>query len=224
MSLTVSQALESRISCRAFLDTPVPDVTVRNILERAKQTASGGNLQPWHVYVVTGDKLGEFRKIIAEKLPAHPMGEGTEYDIYPRKLKEPYRARRSKCGEDMYATINVAREDKEGRMKQFAGNFELFGAPTALFFAIDRQMGLGQWSDLGMFIQSVMLLAREEGLHTCAQEAWAIWYKTVGEFLSIPEDLMLFCGMGLGHMDEKAPINTLKTERASLEEIATFVS
>ena len=220
--MQVSEALKSRITCRAFLDKPVPEETVRQILEDAKYAPSGGNLQPWHVYVLTGAKLKEFLSIIETKQKDAPFGEGTEYDIYPKGLTDPYKARRFKCGEDMYATIGVPRDDKAGRLQQFARNFRFFDAPVALFFAIDRQMGLGQWSDLGMFIQSVMLAAREHGLHTAPQEAWAIWYKTVSEFVAMPENLMLFCGMGLGYMDESASINKLRTERAPLEEFATF--
>jgi len=220
--MNVSEALQSRISCRAFLDKPVSDDTIREILEQAKRAPSGGNLQPWHVYVVSGDKLQTFVANIAEKVAQNPRGEGTEYDIYPKEITNPYKARRSKCGEDMYATLEIKREDKVGRMMQFARNFELFGAPSAMFFSIDRQMGLGQWADLGMFLQSVMLAAREQGLHTCAQEAWAIWHKTIAEFVNIPDEQMVFCGMALGHMDTSAPINNLVTDRAELSEIVTF--
>lgn len=220
--MNVSEAVDTRITCRAFLDKPVPEATVREIIEVAKRAPSGGNLQPWHVYVITGEPLKEFLGIIRKKLPDNPFGEGTEYEIYPKGLTEPYKSRRFKCGEDMYATIGVPREDKAGRLKQFARNFELFGAPVAFFFSIDRQMGIDQWSDLGMFVQTVMLLAREHGLHTCPQEAWAIWYKTVGEFLNMPPEQMLFCGMGLGYMDEAAPINALRTERAPFDEFATL--
>ena len=222
--MKVSDAINSRITTRAFLDTPVPQATLQAILETAKRAPSGGNLQPWHVWLVIGEPLQRFKAIIKEKLPAHPRGEGTEYHIYPPELKEPYKARRFKCGEDMYATINVPREDKLGRLMNFARNFEFFGAPAALFFAIDRTMQLGQWADLGMFMQSIMLLAREHGLHTCPQEAWAIWHKTLGEFLHIPAELMLFCGMGIGYMDETHPINSLRTERAPLGEFATIVN
>jgi len=221
--MKVSEALKTRITCRAFLDKPVPEATVKQILEEAKYAPSGGNLQPWHAYVITGDRLKEFLAIVAEKQKANPFGDGdTEYDIYPKGLTDPYKSRRFKCGEDMYATIGVPREDKEGRMKQFMRNFRFFEAPVAMFFAIDRQMGLGQWSDLGMFIQSLMLVAREHGLHTAPQEAWAIWHKTVSEFLDMPDELMLFCGLGLGYMDESAPINQLRTDRAPLEEFATL--
>ncbi len=221
--MKVSDAINSRITTRAFLDKPVSGDVLRAILEAAKRAPSGGNLQPWHVWVLGGAEMVRFKAIIKEKLAVSPRGEGTEYQIYPPELKEPYKARRFKCGEDMYATINVSREDKFGRLLNFARNFEFFGAPAAFFFAIDRQMQQGQWADLGMFMQSIMLLAREHGLHTCPQEAWAIWHKTVGEFFSIPPELMLFCGMGIGTMDEAHPINALRTDRAPLAEFATFV-
>lgn len=220
--MNVSEALDTRLTCRAFKDTPVPRDVLVEILEKAKRAPSGGNLQPWHVYVVAGDDLKEFKRVIAEKLPDNPFGEGTEYNIYPPDLKEPYKARRFKCGEDMYATIDVPRDDKAGRLKQFSRNFEFFGAPCALFFSIDRTMQEGQWADLGMFMQSIMLLAREYGLDTCPQEAWAIWYKTVGEFVGIPEEQMLFCGMGLGYREEGEAINSLRTDRAPLEEFVSF--
>ena len=220
--MNVAEAIDSRMSCRAFQPTPVPEATVRAILDTARRSPSGGNLQPWHVHVLTGAPLGELVAIVRSKLPTHPRGEGSEYDIYPPELWEPYRSRRFKCGEDLYATINVTREDKLARLLQFARNYQFFGAPVGLFFFIDRQMGPPQWSDLGMYMQSVMLLAREHGLDTCAQEAWSVWYRTVGEFLQVPSQLMLFSGMALGYRDESAPINTLRTDRAPLEEFATL--
>jgi nitroreductase len=221
--MKVSDAINSRITTRAFLDTPVSGEVLRGILETAKRAPSGGNLQPWHVWVLAGEPMARFKALIKEKMAASPRGEGTEYQIYPPELSEPYKARRFKCGEDMYATLGISREDKFGRLLNFARNFEFFGAPAAFFFAIDRQMQEGQWADLGMFMQSIMLLAREHGLHTCPQEAWAIWHKTLGEFLPIPPNLMLFCGMGIGRMDEAHPINRLRTDRVALSEFATFV-
>jgi nitroreductase len=218
----VSDALDSRMSCRAFLPTPVPEATVRAILDGARRSPSGGNVQPWWVYVLAGAPLVEFVGIVRGKLALTPRGEGSEYDIYPGDLAEPYRSRRYKCGEDLYASIGVSREDKAGRLRQYGRNFELFGAPVALFFCIDRTMGPPQWSDVGMYMQSVMLLAREHGLHTCAQEAWSLWYRTVGEFLELPCERMLFSGMALGYRDESHPTNRLRTDRAALGEFATL--
>lgn len=220
--MRVSDAINTRMSCRAFLNTPVSGATIRAILDAAKRAPSGGNLQPWQVYALAGQPLQEFLSLIRAKLPTQPRGEGTEYDVYPKEITDPYKARRLQCGEDMYATIKVSRDDKMARLRQFARNYECFGAPVALFFAIDRQMGFGQWADLGMFMQNIMLLAREHGLHTCAQEAWAVWHKTIGEFLELPPHLMFFCGMALGYRDESALINSLRTSRATLEEFATL--
>ena len=221
--MTVTEAIETRITTRAFLDTPVAGAVLREILDTARRAPSGGNLQPWHVWVLGGAEMVRFKALIKQRLDSGQFGEGSEYDIYPPKLKEPYRSRRFKCGEDLYATIDVAREDKQARLAQFARNFEFFGAPAAFFFFLDRTMGPPQWSDVGMFMQSIALLARERGLHTCPQEAWSVWYKTVAAFFAVPAELMLFCGMGIGTMDEANPINTLRTDRAPLDEIATFV-
>ena len=218
--MNVTDALASRMSCRAFLPDAVPEATVRSILDAARQAPSGGNLQPWRVYALTGAPLAELLAAVRAKMPTHPRGDGSEYDIYPASLWEPYRSRRFKCGEDLYATIGVARDDKFGRLLQFARNYEFFGAPVGMFFCLDRRMGPPQWSDVGMYMQSVMLLAREHGLHTCAQEAWSVWHRTVGEFLRLPPELLLFAGMALGYRDESAPINRLRTDRAPPGEFA----
>jgi nitroreductase len=220
--MDITAAIDSRISCRAFLDTPVPRHTIVSILEAAKRAPSGGNLQPWLVHVLAGKPLADFRQIVRDKARTQPMGEGAEYNVYPPNLHEPYRSRRFKCGEDMYATIDIPRENKFARLAQFARNYQFFGAPVALFFCVDRRMGQDQWADIGMFMQNIMLLARGHGLHTCAQEAWAAWHKTVAEFLQLPPEIMLFCGMALGYMDEGAAINSLRTDRAPLEEFATL--
>ena len=220
---SVSEALDTRLTCRAFTDKTPKKETLIDILERAKRAPSGGNLQPWRIWVVSGDPLKKFIADIANKIKESPMGEGTEYNIYPPNLKDPYESRRREVGRSMYEVLNIPKEDKAGRLNQFKRNFEFFGAPVAIFFAIDRQMQEGQWSDLGMFMQSIMLLAREEGLHTAPQEAWAIWYKTVNKFLDIPTDLMLFCGMGIGYADEDDPINTFRSKRADIDEFTNFI-
>lgn len=220
--MNVSEAIDSRLSCRAFLDTPVPERIVREILEKAKRAPSGGNLQPWFVHALSGAALRELVAKVSALAESNPLGEATEYPIYPPNLKEPYRSRRFKCGEDLYATIGIGRQDKAARLRQYSRNALLFGAPVGLFFSLDRIMGVDQWADVGMFMQSIMLLAREYGLHTCPQEYWAGWYQAVGEFLALPAEQMLFCGMALGHWDEAAPINRLRTDRAALEEFASF--
>ena len=218
----VSEAVKTRFSCRAFTKQPVSANLVKEILDLAKQAPSGGNLQPWHIHATTGQKLKEIVLDIESKISDMPMGEKTEYDVYPQNLWDPYRSRRFKCGEDLYKSINIPREDKGARLKQLARNFRFFDAPVGLFVYIDRKMGPPQWSDVGMFLQTVMLIAREKGLHSCAQEAWAMWHSTVEKHLIVDNNLMLFCGMGIGYADESHPINSWRTDREAVNNFTTF--
>ena len=220
--MNVSEAINTRMSCRAFLPTPLPEATIRGILEAAARAPSGGNLQPWYVHALTGEPLVGLIARIRERLPQQPLGEDSEYAVYPHPLAEPYRSRRFRCGEDLYALLGIPREDKLRRLRQYGRNFELFGAPVGLFFSMERAMGAPQWADVGMFMQNVMLLAREHGLHTCPQESWSGWSRILGEELRLPASRLFFCGMALGYRDESAPVNRLRTERAPLAEFAAF--
>ncbi len=222
--MNVEDAARARYSCRAFLaDKPVDRKTVEDLLAIAATAPSGGNLQPWNIIALSGDPLAALVDDVKAQVADLPRGDGSEYRIYPENLKQPYFARRHKCGEDLYATIGIGREDKPGRMKQFRRNIELFSAPVGLFVYLDRQMQPGQWSDAGMFIQTLMLAATARGLATCGQEFWAMWHKSVARHTNPPEHWMLFCGVALGVPDPDAPINSLKTDRASVSEIARFI-
>jgi len=209
--MNVSEAVDRRISVRAFTADPVPEAVVRDILERAARAPSGGNLQPWRVYALAGEPLTRLKQAAVARIAAG--GDPPEYEVYPPNLWDPLRTRRYQCGEDLYAAIDIPREDKPARLRQLAKNAELFGAPVGLFFYLDRKVGPPQWSDVGMFMQTVMLLAEERGLSTCAQEFWARLHGVVGEALQPPHDHMLFSGMALGRRDEAHPINTLRTRR-----------
>jgi nitroreductase len=220
--MKVSDALATRKSVRAFRPDPVPRAVIEEILVKASRAPSGGNLQPWKVHVLIGPARDELVRRARERMTVNPRGGIPEYHIYPPELTEPYRTRRFVVGEQMYATLGIPREDKARRLMQFVRNWEFFGAPVGLIVSIDRQMQQGQWADLGMFLQSVMLLAREYDLHTCAQEAWAPFHEVVRDYLEIPPEEMIFCGMAIGHADAAAPINSLVSERAALAEWAVF--
>jgi nitroreductase len=167
---------------------------------------------------VSGAARDELVRRVKAGMGATPMGETPEYHIYPPELTEPYKARRTRIGEAMYAAMGIPREDRARRLAHFVRNWEFFGAPTGLIITIDRQMQQGQWADLGMFMENIMLLAREFGLDTCPQEAWAVWHSILREFLDVPQNEMIFCGIALGRSDEEAPVNKLESERAGLEE------
>jgi len=216
-SMNVSQAVAARRSVRGFLDTPVDPPEIARLARAAAQAPSGGNLQPWHVDIVTGDAMARLKALMRERLDAGAM-EAAAYDIYPRELTAPYKDRRFQVGMALYATLGIERGDAAGRQREFRRNFEFFGAPAAIFCTVDRRMGPPQWSDLGMYLQSFILLCMEAGLATCAQECWALYPETVGAFLGVPDERMLFCGVAIGHEDESAPANALRTIRADTGE------
>lgn len=221
-SPSVSEALATRRSVRAFLPDPVPEQTVREMVAAASRAASGGNLQPWKLYVLAGAAREELLRAVEERSVEKPFGDGPEYDIYPKDLTEPYRTRRGAVAHEMYELVGIARDDRVARAEQMKRNFSFFGAPVGMILTIDRQMGPPQFTDLGIFLQSLMLLARECGLHTCPQEAWSLWGATIREVVGIPDNELVFCGVSLGYAAADAAINRLHTERAGLEEFARF--
>jgi nitroreductase len=222
MMMTVTEAVAARYSARAFLDRPVALETIEEMLMLAARAPSGGNLQPWRVDILAGGALARLKARVAASLAANPAGEGTEFDVYPRGLGEPWRGRRFASGEQLYAALGIAREDRPARLAQFAKNFDAFGAPVLLLFSLPRSFGPPQWAHLGMFMQNVMLLATERGLATCPQEAWALVHKTVGEVLGLGEDRLFYSGMALGYADADHAINGWRTERVRPEEFAAF--
>ena len=217
--MLVSEAVLQRQSIRSFSNQAVSNKLIRELLECASRSPSGGNLQPWKIFVINGTSMEEFLSFQEQwNKPEEPA-----YDIYPPKLKEPYRTSRFELGEQMYKLLGIPRDDKNARIEQVMKNFQFFGAPCALFCFVDKQMGAPQWSDLGMFLQTFMLLAKEAGLDTCAQEAWSMKQDSVSKYVKAEDSDTLFCGMAIGYRDETAIINSLKSERRPINEWAKFI-
>lgn len=186
----------------------------------AARAPSGGNLQPWYVDVVAGGSLEELKEIVRSRLSAGL--QQPEFAVYPTPLDELYHGRRKACGEALYDALNIEPTDKPGRWRQFLRNYELFGAPVGLFFSIDRSFDRPQWVHLGMFMQTLMLLAAERGLGTCAQESWAAIHGPVAGYLGLPAGRILYAGMALGWPDEAHPVNCFRTDRESVDQFARF--
>lgn len=223
MSFDVSSALKTRISIRAFLDKPVSEEQIREILEIAKFAPSGGNTQPWRVHVVLGAGRDRLVETVKKAMAENPLADEAEFPIYPPSLWEPYRTRRYALGEAMYERLGIPREDKPARLAHLARNFEFFGAPAGVFFSLDRRFNENQWAHLGMLMFAVTLVAADKGLATCMQESWMTRAKTVSKFLGLPDDQRLYCGMALGYADPDAVVNKLRSERAPLDEFVTFI-
>jgi len=217
--MKVSDAVLARRSIRAFTSQPINNEVIKDLLALAARSPSGGNLQPWKIYVINDESMKKF----IEFQSSWNAPETPGYAIYPSGLKEPYRTSRYQLGEAMYELLGIPREDKDARLQQVMRNFQFFGAPAAIFCFIDKQMGPPQWSDLGMFLQTFMLLAQEAGIDTCAQEAWAMKNDSVSMFVGADETDILFCGVAMGYKDKNAAINHLSSERRPIDQWAKFL-
>jgi len=216
--MNIPEALKARKSTRAFLDTPVSRNKIENILSAASHAPSGTNTQPWQVAVVSGKKKEELTRSMEKNFREGDLGE-MDYQYYPLKWQNPYKKRRMICGIQLYAALEIDRKDKDKRYEQWVANYHGFGAPVMLFFFLDPVMETGSFLDYGMFIQSIMLAAVEEGLATCPQISLAQYPELIKEALGYKKDTLLICGMALGYEDKKAPVNNYRTTR---EDIATF--
>ena len=219
--MDVYEAVKSRHAVRAFTDRPVPKEALCRVLSDSAWAPSGSNIQPWRVYVLTGASLTELKRLAGERVAAGDRWDEREYEMYPAALTSPYRERKSAFGAQRYGALGIARGDLEARQRAASANWQFFGAPVGLFLYIDRGMGRPQWADVGMYLQTVMLLLRAEGLHSCPQMAWSVYRKTVAKVLSPPKDLILYCGMSIGYED--VTVDQPRTGRAPLHETVTFL-
>ena len=220
--MDVSQAVDQRISTRAFLDKKISADEVRDWLTAAQRAPSGGNLQPWRVIAVAGEEKQAVIDLAQKKLAGNPRGEPTDRPIYPADLWEPHNARRFRVGEMMYEKLGIPRDDKAQRIQWFSRNFRFFDAPLGVFFVIDERMGHGQWAHTGMFMQTLALLAEERGWGTCFQECWGVLRPALKEHFNLAPTEMIWCGVAVGKPDPSHPVNTLRAERADIDEIAEF--
>jgi nitroreductase len=224
MTMDVFEAVDSRVSCRWFLDKPVDPKVVRELIERAARAASGGNLQSWHVYALTGAPLAELKgRVATEFATRDPRQSESEYPIYPATMWEPYKSRREEHHVQLYGALKIAREDTEARLEQHKRNYQFFNAPVALFIGIDRKLGPGQWADLGGYIHALMFLARGYGLDSCPQESWARMHHIVRPMVNMPPEQMLFCAVAIGYGDHKHPANSFRSPRAPVADFCSFL-
>ena len=227
---TVEQAINTRMSARAFTPQPVPRELITQLLAQASRAPSGTNTQPWKVYVLQGksrDALVEKVCAAHDEVRAHPEKAADyrePYDYYPEKWVSPFIDRRRENGWSLYGLLGITKADKDKMHAQHQRNYRFFDAPVGLMFTLDKVMGRGSLVDYGMFLQTLMLSARGMGLHTCPQAAWLSLQGLVNDFLGLDASTQLVCGMALGYADEAAIENRLVTERVPAHAFARFVS
>jgi nitroreductase len=221
-AISARDALLTRRSVRGFLATPVPRETLEAVLSLAARAPSGTNIQPWKVVVVTGAARQRISDaLIAER--ARGVAHEGEYRYYPPTWREPYIGRRRQLGKALYTLLGIPKDDIAGRERHFARNYEFYGAPAGLFFVLDRDMEVGSWLDLGMFMQNVMIAARAFGLDTCAQQVFAQYHRLINPLLGIGDDEILVCGMSLGYADPDDAANLLESAREPVSCFTRFL-
>jgi nitroreductase len=219
--MEVYEAVRSRRSVRGFLGRPVPTAVLTRVLSAALRAPSGGNLQPWQLYLLSGSRLEDLKSRTRRRIAAGDSSDLLPVQPYPAELPAIYAQRLADMGERRYGAAGIARGDQEGRARIRARNWDCFGASAALFCYLDERMLPPQWMDAGAFLQSVMLLLRAEGLDSCLQIAWAEYHRTVAEVIKPPEGHVLACGMSIGYADPQEPLPP--TPRARLSEVARFL-
>ncbi len=221
--MNIIEALKNRQSVRAFLEKEVSNEKIERVLRAARHAPSGANTQPWQVAAVSGKKKRELAERMIAAFQSGERGKN-EYSYYPEKWEKPYKERRVACGRQLYAALGIKREDRTRRMEQWTANYRAFGAPVVLFFFMDASLATGSFLDYGMFLQSVMLAALDEGLATCPQAALAEYASLVKDSLGYPQETILLCGMALGYGDYQAEVNSYRTPRVEVEEFTRFFS
>ncbi|MEM6476472.1 MAG: nitroreductase [Pseudomonadota bacterium] len=217
--MNVSQAVTSRRSVRAFLDKSVELETIRRVMDKARWAASGCNYQPWEATILTGQPLADLQAKITTTPP-----QKAEYDWEAPGKEDAYKQRLYGVSKGMFGAMGIARDDGQGRMKAMMRNATSFDAPAVMFTYFQRLMKEAQRSDTGMWLLTVALLLREEGLDSCFQEYMALYADVIRDHLDLDHDrYMLFCGMAIGYRDADAPLNNFERERVPLDEHVKFL-
>jgi len=214
--MNVLDAIRERHSTRAFLKKDVDPEKLQTILETASWAPSGVNTQPWKAFVLDKEKIHTLSEALI-----NARNSGTEpnpdYDYYPANWKEPYLSRRRNCGLKLYQTMGIGKKDKQQQMDAWCRNYRFFDAPTGLLFFLEQGMQTGSWLDMGMFMQNIMLAAKEFGLDTCPQASLAEYPDIVRTQLGIDNNWLLIAGMALGYADPSDPLNQYRLPRESVE-------
>jgi nitroreductase len=219
--MDVYEAVRSRRAVRAFADTPVPRDVLQRVLTAASRAPSSGNLQPWRVFVVSGEPLAQLKRAATARAASGDLGDPRQYPMYPDPLEEPYLGRFTRAAVQRYAFLGVERDDPDRPRIVATLNTGAFGAPVVLFCYVEEKMGPGQWADAGMYLQTVMLLLRAEGLHSCPQVMWTMFREDVRAVVGAARDMVLLCGLAVGF--EQVGLDDERTERAPVEDAVAFV-
>ena len=219
--MKISDAIKGRQSIRSFKNKEVSNEIIEKILNISRFAPSGGNTQPWKIYVLSKDIMKELESSVLYNLD-NGVSEPPNFNIYPQPMSDHLKNRVKECGRLMYGALEIGKEDVEGRLNQLKQNFSFFGAPVGMFVTVEKEVDLNGWGHVGHFIQNICLSSMEYGLGTCLQESWSMYPETVKNTLQFDDSEILWCGIALGYPDKTHAINNYRTSREDLNKFETL--
>lgn len=222
-TLKFQKTARTRRSFRGFLDTPVPDRIIEEVLKDSQCAPSNCNTQPWDVHIVRGQKLKELSQILHAKNDAAEFTPDFSFDM--DAFYGIYGDRKNAQSKAYYEAMNVMREDKEGRRRAAALNVSFFNAPQAVFLFMpvfgDNVRTAG---DIGMYGQTFLLSLAARGLGGIPQTSLGFHAATIREALGISEEKKMLFGISFGYPDDSAPGNRMHMDRVPITDSVTFHS
>ncbi len=220
--MEIREVIKGRRSIRKYKADEVSEKIIREIIEDARWAPSGGNTQPWELYVATGESLRKFKEAnqrnLLEGVPLTP--DIAMQQDWPEVMKRRYQA----VTKNTLTSQNIDRKDKEARRRFNAEMFAIFDAPGLILFCLDKALSVGYaMLDIGMILQTVCSLAYDRGLGTCILAASILYPQVAREILFVPESKNVIIGIAIGYPDWEAPVNNFKRERAELDEFVFWL-
>ena len=220
--MNIIDAIKGRQSIRSFKKKEISRKIIEKILDVSRFAPSGGNTQPWKIYVLNRNIMKKLESSVINNLD-NGVSEPPNFNIYPQPMSDHLKNRVKECGRLMYGALKIGKEDVEGRLSQLKQNFSFFGAPVGMLVTVEKEVDLNGWGHVGHFIQNICLSSMEYGLGTCLQESWSMYPETVKQIVNFSESEILWCGIALGYPNEEHDINSYRTPREELKDFAKFL-
>lgn len=218
--MNVSEAVESRVSCRGFKKEPVEQGILEDIFSKAQQSPSNCNVQPWKVLVVSGKQKDALKnKLIQNVMQQQKPAPDFNWEI---AYKDEHRDRQFGAANALYSAMDIGREEKQKRQMAMLRNWSFFEAPHVAIFTMDKYLDIMGAVDIGIYAQTLTLLMKEQGISSCMQGALGQFPAPIHEMFELPEGRGILFGMSFGYADEEASVNKARTDRAELGESVTF--
>lgn len=206
----LDQTIRDRRSVRGFLPKPIPRQVLDDVFELAQRAPSNCNVQPWRVYIASGEVRDALRD---ELVAAAQRGEAPLMEHPIDDFFDDYREKQIACAVELYNNMGVTRDDKAGRFNASLRNFEFFDAPHIAYVCMSKRFGIGVALDVGMYVQTLMLAMWSRGIGSCPQAALRSYPALVGKHLGVPEDEQILCGLSFGYEDTEVPANRTRQPR-----------